>query len=344
MFNIDFNRDNRLLANIKLKDFLDENEFMINTIDMYNEFNEIDLVIFERIDYYYLLLFLNKYPNAKRILIPWEPEIVSKGHSIKNLKSLAKCFDYILTWNDDVVDNEKFFKINYSHSLVLYNSELPNSKEFDNRNLLVQVSSNLNSNHPKELYSLRKKLNHLAYERFENNYSFYGMRWKTKMESFKGVAQNKLKTISQFRFSFCLENMKDVNGYISEKIFDCFVAGVVPIYFGASNIENYIPKQCFIDYRNFKNSNDLFDFISLMEYEEWIAYLNNSREYLLSDKAYQFSINCYVDKINHFIRKGFNRNSISFSFMLYLHLRSFLQLQRKRLGYVKRFVMNLSKK
>ena len=40
--------------------------------------------------------------------------------------------------------------------------------------------------------------------------------------------------------------------------FDAFVAGNIPIYWGADDIEDYIPKNCFIDRRNFSNHEKLY--------------------------------------------------------------------------------------
>ena len=45
--------------------------------------------------------------------------------------------------------------------------------------------------------------------------------------------------------------MSDTPGYMTEKIWDSFKAKTVPVYWGASNIEEYVPKNCFIDYRDF---------------------------------------------------------------------------------------------
>ena len=46
--------------------------------------------------------------------------------------------------------------------------------------------------------------------------------------------------------------MRDVLGYITEKIFDSFAAWCVPVYWGASNVTDYIPEGCFIDRRKFR--------------------------------------------------------------------------------------------
>eukprot|EP01080_Neovahlkampfia_damariscottae_P003875 gene3875-7089_t len=55
-------------------------------------------------------------------------------------------------------------------------------------------------------------------------------------------AKRKIENIANYKFHLAFENSKD-NGYISEKIWQSFHAGTVPIYLGAPNIRNYLPKQ-----------------------------------------------------------------------------------------------------
>lgn len=52
----------------------------------------------------------------------------------------------------------------------------------------------------------------------------------------------KIDVIRQYRHAVCFENGA-YPGYITEKIIDCFVAGVVPIYAGAPDLERYIPRK-----------------------------------------------------------------------------------------------------
>ena len=52
--------------------------------------------------------------------------------------------------------------------------------------------------------------------------------------------------------SRCAWRIRGFAGYISEKIFDCFFAGTVPLYLGAPDIEDYIPADTFIDLRQFR--------------------------------------------------------------------------------------------
>ena len=63
--------------------------------------------------------------------------------------------------------------------------------------------------------------------------------------------------MSRYKFALCYENLSGVKGYVTEKIFDAVHAQTAPIYWGATNITDYIDQKAFIDYRQFKNDADL---------------------------------------------------------------------------------------
>lgn len=84
---------------------------------------------------------------------------------------------------------------------------------------------------------------------------------KKEFENAMGTVESKAITLAKYKFCICYENMRDVKGYITEKIFDCFMAGCVPIYWGASNITDYIPADCFIDRRTFTSMEELYVFM-----------------------------------------------------------------------------------
>lgn len=99
----------------------------------------------------------------------------------------------------------------------------------------------------------------------------------------------KISIVKNYRFCICFENTKGLNGYITEKIFGCFTAGSIPIYWGANNIERFIPKECFIDYRDFQTKEDLYQFIKTMPKEVYQNYIENIRTFLGSEEARVFT-------------------------------------------------------
>ena len=151
------------------------------------------------------------------------------------------------------------------------------------------IASNKHSAVLGELYSKRREA--IAY--FENNhpdcFDFYGLGWQNcGSKSYKGSAPGKMEVLSRYKFSFCYENGV-LNGFISEKIFDCFFSECVPIYLGAPNITDYIPEDTFIDMRRFGDYEDLYCFISSIGEEKYNKYLNNIKNFLDSDKFARFS-------------------------------------------------------
>jgi hypothetical protein len=72
------------------------------------------------------------------------------------------------------------------------------------------------------------------------DFDMYGLGWNIKDNRYKGYLYNKIKGLSKYRFSICIENSRE-ESYISEKFFDAVLCGTVPIYHGAPDIENYYP-------------------------------------------------------------------------------------------------------
>ena len=56
-----------------------------------------------------------------------------------------------------------------------------------------------------------------------------------------------LKTFNQYKFIICFENSK-TEGYITEKIFNVFLAKSIPIYDGDPNVENFIHKGSYLPF------------------------------------------------------------------------------------------------
>lgn len=70
---------------------------------------------------------------------------------------------------------------------------------------------------------------------------------------------------------------------------NCFAAGNVPIYWGATNVADYIPKECFIDQRDFASMEELYAYLKQMPKEEYAIYIDNIRSFLSSDQARVFT-------------------------------------------------------
>lgn len=169
---------------------------------------------------------------------------------------------------------------------------------FEKKKLCVMVSGSDNAypERKNELYSERMKMVEFFETKPAGEFDIYGRFWvKRPYRDFRGYipgdisGEEKISTLKNYRFCVCFENTKDLNGYITEKIFSCFAAGCVPIYWGANNIEQYIPKACFIDYREFPSREHLYQFIKTMSKDVYQQYIDNIRAFLQSEQAQFFS-------------------------------------------------------
>jgi hypothetical protein len=103
--------------------------------------------------------------------------------------------------------------------------------------------------------------------------------------------------LKQYKFSICYENARDIPGYITEKIFDCFFSGCVPVYWGAPNITDYIPEGTFIDRRKFHSYPALFEYLNSMSPAEYREYLQSIESFIHGPDIYPFSAENFADTI-----------------------------------------------
>lgn len=223
----------------------------------------------------------NAVPKEQLLLFMWEPPIVLPKMYEKKLHS---CFGKIYTWDDTLVDGKKYFKFHYPVLKPMQGTHLP----FEEKKLCTMVVGYHKNDHPGELYSKREEYIRFFEEKNAGDFAFFGRGWEKNFSTYGGPIEDKIEVLQHYRFSICIENMQK-EGYITEKIFDCFAACNVPVYLGAPNIESYIPQNCFIDLRDFSSKESLYQFLKEMPKETYDQYVNNIKIFLKSKRAQQFS-------------------------------------------------------
>ena len=241
---------------------------------------------------------------------------------------LLKKYKHVFSWNPDLVNLGLATKIQLAHPMgkgVIDGYE-------KRHQLVVLFGSNrsLRGWHPKKnLYNERVK----TIKWFEHNapdvFALYGRKWNmsgrlptrlgafihslekrlpfkySPFPSWKGVILNKQDILIHSRFSIVYENIKGLKGYITEKIFDAFTAGNIPIYWGAEDIDSYIPKNCFIDRRDFLNHDDLYKFLKNMPEQEYLNYQKCIKDFI-ENKSKEFTCKNFADVISLKIVKILN--------------------------------------
>ncbi|MEX0940371.1 MAG: glycosyltransferase family 10 [Candidatus Babeliales bacterium] len=247
---------------------------------------------------------LNEYPKEKCYLFLWEPPVVKPFLYNKNLHQY---FSKIFTMVDSLVDNERYFKFYYPQpSLNIIENIVP----FEQKKLCTLIGCNKASTINGELYSERLAVIQFFENLKTNDFEFYGVGWPSFLHNYKGATGTKKECLKNYRFCFCYENTKNLSGYITEKIFDCFVAGCVPIYWGACNIADYIPNNCFIDRRNFQNNKELYIYLKSMTPAVYQKYIDAIKKFLKSKQAFLFSTSYFVDSILSLINPNYDLSII----------------------------------
>jgi len=273
-----------------------------NGIEFYDATKTDSVVDFDLIFYFgnidtHLLL---KYKDLINVYLAFEPPAVDFTNDIYHLRHLSKYFDYILSWNDDLIDGMRFLKLNYCVNFFHYEE----SDIFESKKLLTNISGCKRSNHKDELYS--ERLNVINYfESFDqNDFEFWGTGWdKHKYHNYRGLASSKIDIYKNNKFAVCFENQRKLRGYITEKIWDCFICGIVPVYWGAENIDQYISRKCFIDYRDFNDIEQLYDYLKNMPEKEYNNYIMSIKNLLCSNKINAFKPEEFANTILDIIDK-----------------------------------------
>lgn len=298
---------------ILLKEKLAEKGYILETLDM-DDVNNYESIIFS--DYpnpKTCCVDINSIPKEKKYLILEECEMI---YSPNKRTDLLKDFHKVFAYNDNLVKNYGYIKLNMPNKI-----KQSVNKSFSEKKFCTLIAGNKKSKENGELYSSRLKAINWFEKNYPDKFDFYGMGWDThrftgpkliralnkipylntlmtkKHICYKGKVDKKIEVLSDYKYSICFENSCAIPGYISEKIMDCFFSGCVPVYYGAPNITEYIPENCFIDYRSFSSFDSLFNFLRNISEDDYNLYIQNIKNFLSSKNVYPFSAECFVETI-----------------------------------------------
>lgn len=240
---------------------------------------------------------------------------------INQSKLLLTKYRRIFTWRDDLVDGQRYIKFNLPNKIAVNNTRGWQGRD----TLCCMISANKTVPHasPLLLYSERVATIRWFEQHATLDFDLFGIGWDTPaarhglagrvmnklhrympkragqvfFPSYRGKVASKLGTFQKYRFSICYENVRELPGYITEKIWDSFFAGCVPVYWGATNIATYIPEDCFIDRRKFASHEELYKFLVSISESEYVAYQERIAAFLVSDRAKSFSAEAFAEII-----------------------------------------------
>ncbi|WP_321429468.1 glycosyltransferase family 10 domain-containing protein [uncultured Methanolobus sp.] len=316
IFDLDssYNRDNYYYPFHYFKKKLAELSISIDTYDFFDKTKneKYGLIFFDMPDD--IEKYIDDSNCLAKYLVIWESEVIRPTNWNKKDHMF---FDKIFTWNDEYVDNIKYFKINFSHKI---GEEIVIDLSKKSK-LCTMISAHKFRNHPLELYSERLKTIRWFEQNHPEDFDLYGMDWdkfrfkgafspmnhiidrfkilnlifKPDFPSYMGKVRSKNETYGKYKFAICYENARDISGYITEKIFDCFYGACVPIYWGPENITEHIPANTFINRHDFETYDELYNTIKHMDDEEYKGYLEAIKNFIKSDEIHQFSSEYFAE-------------------------------------------------
>lgn len=216
-----------------------------------------------------------KIPKEKLILFNWEPRKIPD--------EFCFLFKEVYTYNDILIDNKLYKKFYYPHLRPMIKNKVP----FEEKKLCTLIAGNWTRQRIKVVNFFDNK----PIDDFDYWGGFpipYGnnKRYRGKIPGLHSGIEH-IDTLNKYKFCICFENSK-IPGYITEKIFNCFTARCIPVYWGAPNLQRYIPRNCFIDYDSFSTLEELYQFLKNMPEEVYQEYIEAINEFLCSEEGEVF--------------------------------------------------------
>lgn len=258
--------------------------------------------------------FLASVPYEKRALVMIEPSLVNP--SLYFTSHYRGRFKTVFTWDLTLLrKNASYTRINVPVGAepLAYADNPFKSLTFQDKRFLVAVSANRWSYMPHSAYATRLR----AYKHFERamsgRFDLYGIGWNAprvvsgikikahRFASYRGPIDGgydaKVKVIAGYKYALCFENNASQPGYISEKVIDCFCARCVPVYYGWKGAGDYLPKDAWIDLRDFRDLPELERFLEGVDEVRYARYIQAIDRFMTSGQAGFFSMSHFYKVI-----------------------------------------------
>jgi alpha(1,3/1,4) fucosyltransferase len=167
-----------------------------------------------------------------------------------------------------------------------------------------------------ELYSVRRKFLRHAEKACPDFLDLFGAGWNGEQISWCPLYRNrpyscwrgrsscnKDELCAQYRFVLAFENFRGNRGYLSEKIFDAFCAGTVPVYLGEERIAEFVPPSSFVDARSFASHRALLLYLKSCPGPEWQAMREAGQNFLKSEAMRQFGDEAFAEQMLEVLKR-----------------------------------------
>jgi hypothetical protein len=229
-------------------------------------------------------------------------------------------FRKVFIWNPAWVDGEKYIGLRVTFKLPDFEAYAPSRAG----KFCCLIASQKYSWVPEELYSERVRAIRWFEKHHPDEFDLYGQRWdrfffqkglsrlnpffevayqkwpwlprRRNFPSARGPIAKKREVLRQYKFSICYENAA-YPGWVTEKMLDAMFAGCVPVYLGDPEALKLVPKEAFIDKRNFSDYDALYRYMKEMPQTEYEGYRRAIHNFVHGEAIKPFGAQAFVDTI-----------------------------------------------
>lgn len=237
-------------------------------------------------------------------------------------RSVLANYDRWFGWDEALADDARFVRVPYPNAFPVWPLAGPERRPL----FCVLVASNkaLATHDERDQYKERVRLIDWYERHAPADFHLYGKGWevgaarpgrwgrllgkaalllakwgrpRSPYATWHGMVDDKIELLSRSRFCLAHENCRDLSGYVTEKLFDCFRAGCVPVYVGPKEIRDLVPADCFIDGRDYPHPEDLDAYLRSIDDGRYRAYQQAAKAYFDSGQAERFGRPNFVRSI-----------------------------------------------
>jgi hypothetical protein len=230
-------------------------------------------------------------------------------------------FQRVFTWNPRFFDLPNVKEIAYGIQFRI--PEWPSFEERVIFSCLINANKRFENELPNDLYVERVSVIRWYERNAPAHFHLYGLGWNkprhqsgtlARMQrrtqrlatqlfgyrpfpSWRGELKDKASVLLRAKFAYCYENIYGLSGYVTEKIFDALMNGCIPVYWGADDVGSRIPRECFVDRRDFRDTAAVHARLLNMSSQEYARRQQAIREFLVGRNAEKYRSEYFVRTI-----------------------------------------------
>lgn len=225
-------------------------------------------------------------------------------------------------WDGELAADPRFVRVPYPNAFPA--GSLPGPEARPLFCVLVSSNKSLMIRDPRDLYAERVRIVDWYEAHAPADFHLFGRGWEVRAArsgrvgrflgkaakflarfraprspyaTWKGPVEDKIALLARTRFCLAHENCRDLPGYVTEKLFDCFRAGCVPVYVGPREIADLVPADCFIDGRRFADPCALHTYLRSVDDDQYRAFQAAAARFFASGRAAPFGRDHFVAQI-----------------------------------------------